>query len=460
MQEDMKLIYETKRLLLLKYPRFGSDLAQAKIEYKTDLKYHTAATDGTNVYFDPEYLKSLNEDDRIFLLAHELMHIKFMHAHRLEDKNGQKRDHDVWNEVTDAIINANLERDGFIIKKGYITDPEALYYTAEELYQKKLKEKQAKQKDGQSSESGQNGNQHQKQQPSQEPTLKDDHSLWEEAFEKLKQKQGETSNYSQEQSDKNSPLMPEEIDENREFEENRKERIERAKEVLRQKKESLLRVNEKPNNNEMISIGTIGASNNSIDWKKILKREIETSETVWTQRRSIAENNYAYRLEENDEENEAETEIMIDVSGSVDLSMVKAFLRMLKSALELTKLKVGCFNEKFWGITEIKSLNDIDNFTIPKEARGQSSWTEDWDLAVRSFTKSKDKKINKIVFTDGYPAPGTMPKEDLRHEKVLWLVYGNDDFKPCCGKVIHITEEELQISNSCQISSHERGRFR
>lgn len=49
--------------------------------------------------------------------------------------------------------------------------------------------------------------------------------------------------------------------------------------------------------------------------------EIEKSETIWSQRRSIAENNFAYRLEENDIEEDAETQVMIDVSGSVNLNM-------------------------------------------------------------------------------------------------------------------------------------------
>ena len=87
-------------------------------------------------------------------------------------------------------------------------------------------------------------------------------------------------------------------------------------------------------------------------------------------------------------------------------------------------------------------MRDIDNFTIPRGARGNSAWTEDWDLAVRSFTKKRE--INKIVFTDGYPCPGTMPKEDLKRENIIWLVYGNKDFKPCCGKVINITEKQLE----------------
>lgn len=119
--------------------------------------------------------------------------------------------------------------------------------------------------------------------------------------------------------------------------------------------------------------------------------------------------------------------------------MVKGFLRMIKPIFRHSKLKVGCFNEKFWGMAEIKSINDIDNFIIPAEARGSSAWTEDWDLAVRSFTKKRE--INKIVFTDGNPCPGVMPKDDLRGENVIWLVYGNKSFRPCCGKVINITGE-------------------
>lgn len=141
---------------------------------------------------------------------------------------------------------------------------------------------------------------------------------------------------------------------------------------------------------------------------------------------------------------------MIDVSGSVDLDLVRAFLRMLKPILKESKLKVGCFNEKYWGMTEIKSVTDIDNFEIPSGARGHSAWTEDWDLAVRSFTKKRE--INKIVFTDGEPCPGTMPKDDLRNENVIWLVYDNKNFKPCCGTVIQITSKQLERLYDCQFS--------
>lgn len=283
----------------------------------------------------------------------------------------------------------------------------------------------------------------------------DDHSLWEEAFKeqqnsgKKGQRQDENSQkqeQGQEQEQTGEEHADIDFDERGEFEDNRKEKREKFR-SRREKTEKDIRSTDKG----AIELGDIGKSKEEIDWKLLLRREVEKTETIWSQRRSIAENNYAYRLEENDIEDEAETEVMIDVSGSVDLELVKSFLRQLKPLLEQSKLRVGCFNERFWGLVDIKNVRDIDNFNIPRGARGDSAWTEDWDLAVRSFTKKRE--INKIVFTDGYPCPGTMPKEDLKRENIIWLVYGNKDFKPCCGKVINITEKQLEQLHQIDKSS-------
>lgn len=109
---------------------------------------------------------------------------------------------------------------------------------------------------------------------------------------------------------------------------------------------------------------TIKRAKPIIDWKLLLRREIDKSETIWSHRRSVEENNYAYRLEEYDVEDEALTEVMIDVSGSVSIEMVKAFLKQLKSIIKESKLKVGCFNEQLWGMKEIKSEEEIVDFFL------------------------------------------------------------------------------------------------
>ena len=443
------LIYDVKRKLLAKYPRFGSEIAISNIEFEDNLPYHTAATDGKNIYVDPNYFESLSENEKIFTIAHEIMHIKFMHMFRLKDKDGKKRDPKLWNIATDAIINANLERDGFTIKEGYVNMPEALNYSAEEFYQKLLEEKEKKQNEQQS---GQNQNQGDEQNNNKEKSDKDenqksneeklqgdDHSLWEEAFKQQaskekEQKQSNTQKKQDQQQAQGQEQVGEEqidmdFDERGEFEDNRKEKREKFK-SRREKAQKDIRSTRE----EKIKLENIGQSKEAIDWKVLLRREVEKTETIWSQRRSIAENNYAYRLEENDIEDEAETEIMIDVSGSVNLGLVKAFLRQIKPILKQSKLRVGSFDTRFYGFVDINNLRDIDNFQV--SGRGGT----DLDLPVRSFTKKRE--VNKIIFTDGYTA--RMPKEDLKKENVIWLVYGNKDFKPCCGKVINITEKQLE----------------
>lgn len=116
---------------------------------------------------------------------------------------------------------------------------------------------------------------------------------------------------------------------------------------------------------------------------------------------------------------------------------MKEFLRQLKPLLKESKLRVGCFDEFVYDFVDIKSTKDIDHFKVTRK----STWTENWDAAVRAF--SKKKGVNKIVFIDGNPCPGVMPKEDLSKVNVLWLVFDNQRFKPCCGKVIFVNRNEL-----------------
>lgn len=486
MEYDLSLLAKCKKLMIARFPRFATQIENANLQYKDNLPYHTAGTDGKNIYFDPNYLASLSDEDKLFLIAHELMHIKFEHMYRMTDKNGQMRDIKLWNMATDAIINANLERDGFKIQEGSVNMPEALNYNAEEFYEKLLQEKEQQNEHANvsdksiGSQDNQNagGDNSLDEKNANSQRFCGEHSLWEEAFKQMqkgekpsKQDNEQNDSQSQESKQKELPKNKEntfdahnivkgnvnkrvdfdnaEFDKNskynekNEFAENRKQR----KEIARQKLKEIQEQGLKSTQNDKIQLGELGESKSILDWRLLLRREIEKTETIWSNRRSIAENNYAYRLEENDIEGEALTEVMIDVSGSVSLEMIKAFLRQLKPLLKESKLKVGCFNERIWGMVDIKSNRDIDNFSIPVDARGRYAWTEDWDLAVRSFTKRRE--VNKIVFTDGVPAPGVMPKTDLKGVNVLWIVYKNKDFAPCCGKVIQISPKDL--SNRAQM---------
>ena len=86
---------------------------------------------------------------------------------------------------------------------------------------------------------------------------------------------------------------------------------------------------------------------------------------------------------------------------------------------------------------EIKGEKDIDKFRLPVGSGGGT----DLDLPVRCF--SNKKEINKIIFTDGYAHDCNMPKDDLKNKNVIWIVYGNEYFTPCCGKVIQVSERQI-----------------
>ncbi len=59
----------------------------------------------------------------------------------------------------------------------------------------------------------------------------------------------------------------------------------------------------------------------------------------------------------------------------------------------------------------------------------------DFNVAVSAFSLRVD---NRIIFTDGQ-AP--MPDEPI---DAVWLVYGDEKIEPRSGKVIYITDEQLE----------------
>ena len=216
--------------------------------------------------------------------------------------------------------------------------------------------------------------------------------------------------------------------EKNEFAENRKQRIEFAKKHFESLKKGFSKIVTKP---KQVGIKSSGYDEKTVDWRLIIRNEIEKEEMIWSQRRSIAENNYAYRLEDYEDEH-ALTQVMIDTSGSVKDEDVKAFLRALKPLLKHSELEVGCFDTKFYGFMKIKAEKDIENFIMI--GRGGTNF----DSTIVRF--SQDPKVNKIVFTDGYC---TITRNDKYLSNLIWIVYGEKEFSPTVGKVVRIKLQDL-----------------
>ena len=180
---------------------------------------------------------------------------------------------------------------------------------------------------------------------------------------------------------------------------------------------------------QSVNFEDVGTSYPLINWPLILKRPTEIVELDWSYQNACIEDGVVSpNLEESSYLLHYETEIVLDTSGSIDDELLRSFLRECKNILNFSKIKVGCFDTKFYGFTEIKGMKDIDEFTFV--GRGGT----DFDVAVNAFSRNAD---NKIIFTDG---EAYMPNNPI---DAIWVVFGDRKINPKGGKVIYIDRKKL-----------------
>ena len=474
-----------KRKMLVKYPFFGSVVAS--VDYKESKDILTAGTDGETIYYNPEYLEGLSVEEQIFTFAHEVCHIAFNHILRSEDK-----DPDLWNIATDAVINQFLKRDGLKMAPGVVDITEAINYDAEQLYEKLLQEKKQKEKqqqNGQGNGQSEQGHQQQNQQQSsgnsqdkngqqqsqqqnssnsgnsqeqdkqsqeqsgggsgkdsqEEDKSKQDvghdtHSMWEQAVKKHKEQQEKSDKKEKSELEKKQEEL-EGMGEKDAFKKN----LEDKKKQLEELKEAISKQASQAGtstNRDVRTVNDIGTAKPIVDWRYILRESIKY-DVDWSYKNATLEDGVVTANLE--EQPMPETEIVLDTSGSINEVLLKNFLRECKNILQHTKLKVGCFDTKFYGFHEIRTEEDIENM---KFVGGGGT---DFDVAVGAFSRRVE---NKIIFTDG---EASMPDMSI---DAIWIVFGNNRINPKGGKVIHITSEQLDRLYSCKIESEAKGRSR
>ena len=124
------------------------------------------------------------------------------------------------------------------------------------------------------------------------------------------------------------------------------------------------------------------------------------------------------------------SEILLDTSGSIDDKLLRGFLEECKGILKDSKIKVGCFDEYFYGFQEVNRSEDL------KKIKLMGGGGTNLKLAAKSFT---EKAKNKIIFTDG---EGTEPK---KADGVLWIVFSNKSFKvPKGSKAVFVDPNEIE----------------
>lgn len=410
MKSDIEVL---KRKMLVKYPFFGSVVTN--VDYKESKDIIAAATDGKIIYYNPDFLNVLNISEQIFIFAHEVCHIAFNHILRSENK-----DNDLWNIATDAVINQFLKRDGLTMVQGGVDIKEAINYDVETLYEKLLQNKQSLESD-----------------KSKQDVGHDSHELWEQAVKKYKEE-----NVNEKKDKTGLEKKQEELEKTGEKDAFKKN-LEEKKKQLEGLKEEILKQSLQTGtlaNGDVRSISDIGTSKPIIDWRYALREAIKY-DVDWSYKNAIIEDGI---IKANLEEQPIpEAEIVLDTSDSINNKLLRGFLRECKNILKQSKLKVGCFDTKFYGFHEIRTLKDIDNIIL--EGGGGTNF----EVAVNAFTRRVE---NKIIFTDGY---ASMPNTSI---DVIWIVFGNKKINPKSGKVIYIDNDTLNKMCSYEVKIKKRTR--
>ena len=89
----------------------------------------TAATDGKRLLVNPAFFLDLTSNERITLLAHEILHVALDHMHRCGDRDPQP-----WNIAGDYVINGHLDHAGYTLPKGGLRDKQYDDKTTEQVY--------------------------------------------------------------------------------------------------------------------------------------------------------------------------------------------------------------------------------------------------------------------------------------------------------------------------------------
>lgn len=149
----MQAVSGARRALILDHPFFGVlSLKLDLIEDKSNTK--TLKTDGKRLWFNPEYVATLNKHELKGVMAHEVMHCADGHNWRREH-----RDPKGWNEACDLAINPIVLDAGMVLPQGALDGTPYKGKSPEEIYAIRQKEKQQQQQQQQQGAGGQGGSQ-------------------------------------------------------------------------------------------------------------------------------------------------------------------------------------------------------------------------------------------------------------------------------------------------------------
>ena len=113
----MEKIFNKAKVGLMRNASVFLSTVTFSLQHRFSDEIPTAGTDGLSVIYNPEWFKSLGEEERIGLMAHEVWHVVFAHMTRRGN-----RDPKIWNYAGDHVINNLLLQSKFKLPEPRLCD--------------------------------------------------------------------------------------------------------------------------------------------------------------------------------------------------------------------------------------------------------------------------------------------------------------------------------------------------
>lgn len=106
-----------------RYPFFGEYIIDMRFLYDHP-EIDTMATDGKNIFINSRFAASLTDEEMLFVLCHEVLHIMLLHHLRMKNKGAEPRK---WNYAADYELNPMLVAEGMLDASHVKDKMKALY---------------------------------------------------------------------------------------------------------------------------------------------------------------------------------------------------------------------------------------------------------------------------------------------------------------------------------------------
>ncbi|TVQ30736.1 MAG: hypothetical protein EA370_13490 [Wenzhouxiangella sp.] len=130
-QAMLRLLEEDRVRLLTRQPFVAALAMRMDVRPVIDFRLPTAATDGKSLFFSVPFMASLDESERLFIMAHEVWHCAALHFARRGNREPER-----WNIAVDHEVNHILIEQGFSLPRGGIHFPVLAGENAETVYER------------------------------------------------------------------------------------------------------------------------------------------------------------------------------------------------------------------------------------------------------------------------------------------------------------------------------------